>query len=68
MKVSWNTPSMLSKNKFKKDWHKMNFELELTPVRSAGQRQNGAVRTRLEQNEQELSYNECCFALNFSKL
>jgi hypothetical protein len=26
---------MLSKNKFKKDWHKINFELELTPVRCA---------------------------------
>ena len=44
----------------------MNYELELTPVRCAGRRQNGAVRTRLEQNEQDLSCNACIFG--FSKL
>jgi hypothetical protein len=66
MRVRWYKPTIISKTKFKKDWHKMNFKVELTPVRCAGQRQNGAVRTRLEQSEQELSYNECCFA--FSKL
>jgi hypothetical protein len=66
LSVRWYTPTMLSKTKFKKDWHKMNFELELVPVRCSGQRQNGAVRTRLEQNNQEISYNACFFG--FSKL
>jgi hypothetical protein len=64
--LRWFAPTKLSKAQCKKETHKMNFELELRPVRCAGQRQNGAVRTRLEQSTQQVSYNKCLFG--FSKL
>ena len=57
MRVRWYKPTLLSKTKFKKDWHEMNFELELPPVQCAGQCQNGAARTRLDKIEQEVSSN-----------
>jgi hypothetical protein len=63
--LRWFAPTKLSRERGK-DWQNFCFELELQPVRCAGQRQNGAVRTRLEQLTQELVYDNCFFG--FSKL
>jgi hypothetical protein len=63
--LRWFSPTNLSKERGK-DWQNYCFELELVSVKCAGQRQNGAVRTRLEQRSQEVEYVNCFFG--FSKL
>ena len=63
--LRWFVPTALSKERGK-EWQNYCFELQLETVRCSGQRQNGAARTRLEQQCQEVQYNTCFFG--FSKL
>jgi hypothetical protein len=63
--LRWFAPTKLSRERGK-EWQNFCFELELQAVKCAGQRQNGAVRTRLQQQTQEVVYANCFFG--FSKL
>ena len=63
--LRWFVPTALSRERGK-EWQHYCFELQLETVRCSGQRQNGAARTRLEQQCQEVQYNTCFFG--FSKL
>lgn len=63
--VRWYTPTTISRNRFKGQFHLMNYELELVQVSQRG-RQNGQTRYKLQPRLQTLDYNQCFFG--FSKL